>query len=364
MLPQLSALALAAWLLGGCDAWQARKFKLRCPSEPFARAATLPSWPGEQWLQAESPEALGWSSETLEAAYEHAGRLGMAAILVVDDGRLVSSWGCTQSRWYVASVRKSLMNAVLGRLVDAGELSLDATLEDLGIDEHPPPLTRAQRRTTLEMLLRSSSGICRPAAASGQADCEPGRRVPPGRRFFYNNWDYNVLASIVAGTGRDFFRIFEDEVARPIGMDFSAERDGRWERIEASRHPAYVTHLSAADMARFGLLYLRGGRWEDRRVIPEDWVRESTRLHMDARPELGLGYGHLWWVQADESPPAALLPARSYSAQGTWEQLILVVPDEKVVLVLRGNIPLQWAFGSPDLDQMRRLLGRLLGARG
>jgi len=52
-------------------------------------------------------------------------------------------------------------------------------------------------------------------------------------------------------------------------------------------------------MARFGYLYLRGGRWKDNQIVPADWVRRSTTpyttgLRSDLIP-FG-GYGFLWWT--------------------------------------------------------------------
>ena len=68
----------------------------------------------------------------------------------------------------------------------------------------------------------------------------------------------------------------------PIGAEHFTAEDGRLMTGEASQHPAYHILISARDMARFGLLMLRGGKWGERQVVSADWVAESTRDYSDA----------------------------------------------------------------------------------
>jgi len=74
-------------------------------------------------------------------------------------------------------------------------------------------------------------------------------------------------------------------------QDFSPD-DCRYRHGPESLHPVYKMAMSARDLARVGLLYLRGGRWNGVQVVPEDWVRLSTQPHSDVGG--GRGYGYLW----------------------------------------------------------------------
>jgi CubicO group peptidase (beta-lactamase class C family) len=94
--------------------------------------------------------------------------------------------------------------------------------------------------------------------------------------------------------------------------------------------------MTARDMARFGLLFLRQGRWRDKQIVPADWVEESTRSYSDAGR--GGGYGYMWWVAVDgRHLPGVRLPEGTYSARGHRGHFILVMPSEKLVIVHRVN---------------------------
>ena len=113
-----------------------------------------------------------------------------------------------------------------------------------------------------------------------------------------NNWDFNVLGTIFEKkTGTKIGQAFYERIAKPIGMqDFSPD-DVFYLGGTESIHPAYLFEISARDLARFGLLYLRHGRWENKQIIPEDWVEKST--HANEMVNFGGkdagGYEYLWW---------------------------------------------------------------------
>jgi CubicO group peptidase (beta-lactamase class C family) len=117
--------------------------------------------------------------------------------------------------------------------------------------------------------------------------------------------------------------------------------------------------MSARDLARFGLLFLRGGAWRDRQVVPREWVEESTRAHSDAGP---CGYGYMWWVAAGgKSLPGVYLPDGSFWARGTRGHYVLVVPAYDLVVVHRVDTDVPGREVSHQ--EFGRLLRLLLGAR-
>lgn len=339
------------------------KSSLFCPQTAYATVENPRAFPGETWMRIARPSQLGWDEERLADVHRRARRLGLAALFIVDNGRLISSWGCTKQEWYVASVRKSFMNAVIGHHIAAGRLGLETSLSELGINEVDPPLTEAELQTPLSRLLTSSSGICRPAAAG--SNCDQDQASERETSFIYNNWDFNALVGVHgAVSDRDFFNFFEELVARPIGMEgFSAADDGRYEYVAGSRFPAYVMDMSAEDMARFGLLYLNEGVWDGRRILPADWVRASTRAQVSTGYQHGPeSYGYLWWVHSGTSAERSGLPPDGYSAEGDWAQAILVLPSRKTVIVVRGYIPGLVVFGTPEVDELRAFFVALLAA--
>jgi CubicO group peptidase (beta-lactamase class C family) len=111
-------------------------------------------------------------------------------------------------------------------------------------------------------------------------------------------------------------------------------RDGEHVSFETTVHRAYPFRMSARDLARFGLLYLRGGRWNEVQVIPEKWVRMSVRPYSHAGDRGA--YGYMWWVARDDIHfPQMSVPPGTYSARGAGGHYVMAVPALDLVVVHR-----------------------------
>jgi CubicO group peptidase (beta-lactamase class C family) len=249
-------------------------------------AATLSAQvPGEHWEMYKTPEEAGWSSEGMAAAKALFGESGAVACMVIYDGRVLAAWGNTTRRFMCHSVRKSFLSALYGVYVDAGKIDLDKTLAELDIDD-TSPLTDAEKRAAIRDLLKARSGVYHSAAYETPAMKK--RRPPRGSHerdtfWYYNNWDFNVLGAIFEQeTGLDIFEAYARSIAGPLRMEDYRVMDG-YHHLEAehSRYPAYPFKMSARDMARFGLLFLREGEWDGKRLISRGWVDESTTPYSD-----------------------------------------------------------------------------------
>jgi len=133
-------------------------------------------------------------------------------------------------------------------------------------------------------------------------------------------------------TGEDIFAAVEQRLARPIGMQDFRASNGKYVFGRVSMHPAYHMDISARDLARFGLLYLRQGNWNGRAVVPAAWVRESTRPIAAARP--GVGYGYMWWAATREEQMSVRVGLGAYSARGNDGQFVFVLPAHDLVIVV------------------------------
>lgn len=118
--------------------------------------------------------------------------------------------------------------------------------------------------------------------------------------------------------------------------DFRVE-DGTYVRGPDSIHPAYPFRMTARDMARFGLLYLRDGQWRGTPVVPRDWIAESTRSSSDFGQKGG--YGYMWYVAPAGGPhlTSAWFPGPVISAQGFGGHYLMLVPHLDLVVVHRVN---------------------------
>lgn len=332
-----------------------------------------PATPGKSWLQIEDPGIRGWDVDLLDQAKDIFEDINSTSVMVIDDGRLIAAWGATQSRWVIASTRKSLLSSIYGRYVEDGTIALNATLADLGIDDIRPPLTSAQKQAEVQHLLTSSSYICHATAAGSPLEDCPAVPPAPGERFGYNNFDFNVLGTIFRQqTGRDIFIDFQNQVAAPVGMeDFRPEHDGRYLYVQDSLHPAYPMHMSTRDLARFGLLMLREGVWNETPLLLASWVRDSTAAHLPTDacafddPTLCADYGYMWWRQAPEVwTHYGVAPTVSFSAEGNYKQGVFVFPERNLVIVHRGHPVFDTVRSGPEAEDVYRLMATVLRAQG
>ena len=314
--------------------------------------------PGKQWLMYASPQEAGFSAEKLAEARKYWESLPSAALMVVYDGAVVVAWGDVERRFMLHSARKSIMSGLYGVHVDSGRIDANKTLEELGIDDVRPPLNEQEKQARIIDLLRARSGVYHAAAAEPLQNSKPERgSYKPGEHWCYNNWDFNALGTIFEQeTGTGIFEEFERRFARPLHMEDYRPRDGYYEHArDKSVHPSYPIRMSARDMARFGLLYLRKGSWNGRQILSANWVDESTRAHSDDAWG-GEGYGYLWWISAKE--PFKQLGM--FSALGVGEQSIDVLPGADMVIVHRTDTYAQKQVTPP---QRLKLIQILLDAR-
>jgi CubicO group peptidase (beta-lactamase class C family) len=298
-------------------------------------------WPGKAWNVVESPEKAGWSSEKLAAAKTYGESIGSSAVMIVQSGRVVREWGDIDKKITSYSVRKSLISGLYGIYAASGVIDVNETLEHLGIDDSPDSLTKDERRARVVDILRARSGVYHPVdfESPAQKQFRPARGShAPGTFWFYNNWDFNVLGTIFQKkTGKNIGQAFYERIAEPIGMQDFRPDDVFYLGGTDSIHPAFLFEISARDLSRYGLLYLRKGCWRDKQIIPKSWVEKSSHANEMIRlngVEAG-GYEYLWWVEyGGKHLPEATLPGM-YSARGAGGHYILVIPSLDLVIVHR-----------------------------
>lgn len=294
----------------------------------FAASSVAADYPGKDWA---SHSRAGWSEPLLKAAREYLASQKTQSVMIVQSGQVVDQWGDVTRKIPLRSVRKSFLSALYGIHVAEGHIDLGKTLGELGIDDNAPSLTAIEKQATVLDLLRSRSGVYHSVVRETprMAAIRPPRGSQlPGAYWYYNNWDFNVLGTIFEKlTGKNIFEEFEQRIAGPIGMQDFTARDGIYQSGPGSIHRQYMFSISARDMARFGHLYLRGGRWGEKQIVPAEWVVKSSAPYSIAREDLEnpfFGYGLLWWT-CDWG----------YSALGQDGHFIAVIPSKDLVVVHR-----------------------------
>jgi hypothetical protein len=148
----------------------------------------------------------------------------------------------------------------------------------------------------------------------------------PGTRWAYCSGNCHVLSfALTRATGTNALGFARRELFEPLGI-----RDAFWTQdARGNNHGWGDLQLHPLDMAKLGELFLQRGRWGERQVVSEHWVRESTRAHV-TRTSNQDGYGYYWWVKGADFPGM-------YEAVGRGGQRITVWPAKQMVIVFTGG---------------------------
>jgi CubicO group peptidase (beta-lactamase class C family) len=239
------------------------------------------------------------------------------------------------------SVAKSFASALVGIAVDGGVIGLDDPITD-----YIPELKQRDERferITIRHLISMSSGLRYEEQGTPWSDdtktyYAPDLRElaltdteiigPPGEVWHYNNFNPLLMGMILErATSRHVAGFMEDRLWQPLG----AEADASWSLdSESSGFEKMESGINARaiDFAKFGSLYLHGGKWNGHRILPAWWVRQSTAVSRELQQSGS--YGYWWWTYRDEQ-------LGDYAARGNKGQFIVVIPERDLVVVRHGR---------------------------
>ncbi len=327
-------------------------------------AVALAAWPGfaGEWPRA-APAEMGLDEAALAQARDYA-LTGEGSGCVMRGGKLVYSWGDRERRYELKSTTKSIGVTALGLAIQDGKLSLT----DRAVGRHPafgvPPESNAETgwlgKVTLLHLATQTAGFAKPGGYEAL-------QFEPGTKWLYSDGGPNWLAECVTLAYReDLDTLMFERVFGPLGIGREdlvwRENDYRPHEIEGVKRREFGSGISANvdAMARIGMLYLRGGEWEGRPIIPRDFVDRcrTTVPSVVGLPEADDGahgnasdhYGLLWWNNADGT--LAGVPRDAYWSWGLYDSLIVVIPSLDLV-VARAGKSWQRDEGSEDYDVLR-----------
>jgi CubicO group peptidase (beta-lactamase class C family) len=183
--------------------------------------------------------------------------------------------------------------------------------------------------------------------AFGAGERKPRDLAPPGQHYEYNDARINRFAlSLLRVFGKPVPEVFQQEVMDPIGASTTwkwvpytnsyVELNGKLvPSVSGGTRWGGGMWINSWDMARFGYLWLRGGAWAGRQILPQDYVKAAL-----TPSEHGPDYGYLWWLNTrGKNLPG--LPATAYAALGAGSNDIVVSPEHDLVIVWR------WHAGNP-----------------
>ena len=312
-------------------------------SEPEPEPEVDNSW------RFDTPERHDMNAALFTRLHEALAESSVRAMVTAKDGVIIDEYYAggydETSLFALHSCSKSVTGALIGIAIEQGHIG---GVEDPLSDYLPQVLSledTRKRQLTLRHLLTHTAGLEWYEWGGGQSNWREfqsapnwvdyilGRRLvaQPGDVFNYSTGNTHLLAAALErATGRSAMEYGALNLFEPLGI----------ERVVWKTDPQGVTDggngisMTARDAARFGQLYLEGGRWHGRQLIPAEWLKASTSVQ-NAGPGGSTGqYGYQWWVRSFGDGDYD-----TYYALGAWGQYILVVPELNLVTVIASHYP-------------------------
>ena len=328
-------------------------FLLSCSKEQLNSSASnsplyFPPINSTTW-ETKTPESLKWNTAQVQALYDFLQTNNSRAFIVLKDGKIVLEkyWGLdllggafTQnSNWYWASAGKTLTSVLTGIAQTEGILNINnKTSTYLGAGWTSLPLAK-ENLITVKNQLTMTTGL---NFNVPDADCTLPSCLQyskdAGTQWFYHNAPYTLLEKVVSNaSGKTFNNYTDEKIESKIGMS------GTW--VLSGYNNVYLS--KARDMARFGLLVLNKGIWENTIVLNDpDYYTAMTSSSQNLNPS----YGYLWWLNGKSSiifPSLSTLfsrslatsaPADLFAALGKNGQFIDVIPSKNLVIIRMGDV--------------------------
>lgn len=275
---------------------------------------------------------------------------GGPAGLILKNGYIVAQWGDIHRVDMTFSVTKSFLSTTAGLAIDNGLItsvtdSVKSYVWDSSFEG------KHNSKITWENLLNQSSDWSgtlfglhdwadRPPRDGAIDDWKNRKLNEPGTVYKYNDVRVNLLAySLLQVFRKPLPMVLKEKIMDPIG----ASTTWRWygyensfvnvdgvmmQSVSGGGHSGGGIFISTIDQARFGLLFLRKGKWQNQRLLSEEWIEAA---HQPSSPNKE--YGYLWWMNStkkwqDVSPEV-------YFAAGFGGNYIVIDNEHDLVIVTR-----------------------------
>ena len=291
--------------------------------------------------------------------------------IIVRHGYIVAEWGEPDRVDLTYSVTKSFLSTTAGLAWDRKLIpDLNATVRELVKtgefeSEHNAKITwdhMLRQTSDWEGTLWSKPDWSdRPPANTPIEEYQRRVRAEPGTTYKYNDVRVNALAyALLRVWQRPLPEVLKEFVMDPIGASSTwewhgyrnsiVELDGRQVvSVGGGAHWGGGMWISARDQARFGLLTLHRGTWQDRRILSDAWIAQALT---PTGPQPTYGFMNFFLNTGQRQWPSA--PASTFCHLGNGTNAVCVLPDYEMVVVLR------WIRG----NAVDGVLGRLIEAAG
>jgi CubicO group peptidase (beta-lactamase class C family) len=272
--------------------------------------------------------------------------------LIIRHGFVVAEFGDTLRPDPTYSVAKSMLSTVAGIALGRGLISnvddpVAKLVKDGGYDSpHNRLITwrnHLQQESEWEGEMWGKNSNFLGTESFGRGEMKPRAIQEPGAFYEYNDVRINRFAlSLLKVFKKPIPDVFRDEVMNPIGASTTwkwVPYANAYVDIDSKRMPSVSggtrwgggVWISSYDLARFGLLWLRGGKWGDRQIVSPAYARMATTPSAH-----GPDYGFLWWLNSKQRQwPDS--PKDAYWALGSGGNYVYVAPTHDLVVVWRWS---------------------------
>jgi CubicO group peptidase (beta-lactamase class C family) len=235
------------------------------------------------------------------------------------------------------SLSKSFNSTAVGLAIHDGKLRLDdPVLKFFATDAPDKPSDNLRAMTVRDLLTMSCGHETEPKAVGGSPSVKRflAHPVPhkPGTHFLYNTMGSYVLSAIVTKvTGQTELEYLKPRLFDPLGIE-----NPRWDGSpEGNSLGGYGLFLRTEDIAKFGQLYLKKGKWNGRQLVPREWVDQATNKQVsndkESHSKMGgdwqQGYGFQFWRCRHNC----------FRGDGAAGQFCVVMPDQDAVVAITAD---------------------------
>lgn len=354
-----SLILLTITLLTSC-----RKANDPTPDPPVGTTAGLyfPATTGTSW-ESTSPASLNWKNNELTDVYTYLEQKKTKAFIILKNGKIVVEryFGTftADSNWYWASAGKTMTAMLVGIAQEQGILNINnKTSQYLGTGWTTLPLAK-ENLITVKNQLTMTTGL--DDAIQPDNDCTLPAclqyKADAGLRWSYHNAPYTLLDKVIENaSGTSFNNYFQQKIRDKIGMN------GLWLKLGYNN----VYFSTPRSMARFGLLLLAKGKWDQTIVLSDT---NYLKAQVNSSQTMNPSYGYLTWLNGKSSYMLPTVqfsfsgslvpnaPADLYAALGKDDQKIYVVPSQQLVVIRMGESAGQTQLALSSFDN--ELWGKL-----
>ena len=298
---------------------------------------------------------LSWKESALQPLLDFVDENDSKAFIILKDGKMVVEWysddfsAFENHTWNSAA--KTLTAYSIGIAQEEGLLNINDSSKDYLGDNWSNMTDLQEEKVTVLNHLTMTTGL--DYTVFNNSCTEPTDLLyknEPDVFWYYHNAAYRLNLEIVAGaTGRTFPDYFNEKIKNKIGMQ------GAWLPVGC-----FNLYLSTArSMARFGLLNLNKGIWDNTIILSDtSYLNAMTNTSQN----LNKSYGYLWWLNGkdgfklpalEEDFQGELIPNAPddlYAGLGKDDQKMYVVPSENLVVVRMGDNAGESTFGPSSFD--------------